>query len=120
MKILFAKDSTKIRLLGLLIGCGMIFIQRSYGLGFLAGMMVSELYLGILNAFMTNAMAKQRYSMGSGTLVFVFRNFLLLIPFILTILYPAYINVFTAVIGLLYFKVCIYIKYLLFRDKENQ
>ena len=117
MKILFAKDSIKIRLLGVMIGCGLIFIDKAYGLGFLVGLVVSEIYLAVLNAFMSNALANQYYGWKSGTLVFVFRNFLLFIPFLLVIFFPTYINVFTAVIGLLFFKICLYVKYLLFRDK---
>ncbi len=120
MKILFAQDSTKIRIFGLIIGCGLIFIERSYGLGFIVGLAVSEIYLSVLNAFMAIALSKQYYGWKSGTLVFVFRNFLLFIPFLLVILFPSYLNVFTAVIGLLYFKVCLYIKYLLFRDKDRK
>ena len=120
MKILFAQDSAKIRIFGLMIGCGLIFIERSYGLGFLVGMFISEVYLAVLNAFMANALAKQYYGWKSGTLVFVFRNFLLFVPFLLVILFPTYINVFTAVIGLLNFKASIYIKNHLFSDKGKK
>lgn len=118
MKILFEKDSMKIRILGLLIGCGTLFIDRSYGIGFLVGLMLSEIYLSVLNAYMAYALSKQTYHWKSGTLVFMLRNLLLFVPFGLALVFPTYVNIFAAVIGLTYFKVCIYIKYLLFRDKD--
>lgn len=118
MKTIFARTSTLIRLIGILIGLGLLWFGRSYGLGFIAGLIVSEIYLSVLNGYMAHAMKRQEYSWKSGTLVFVFRNFLLIIPFILTLLLPAYINVFAAVSGLIYFKICIYIKYLFFPDKD--
>lgn len=118
MKILFEKDSTKIRILGVLIGCGLIYVDISYGVGFLSGLIISEIYLWVLNAYMAHALSKQAYQWKSGLLVFMARNLLLFVPFVLTLVYPAYVNIFAAVIGLTYFKVCIYIKYLLFRDKD--
>jgi len=118
MKTLFAQDSMKIRILGVLIGCGLLLINRTYGLGFLVGLIISEIYLWVLNAFLANSLSRQVYNWKSGMLIFMARNFLLFIPFILVLVFPTYVNVFAAVTGLIYFKVCIYIKYLLFRDKD--
>jgi uncharacterized membrane protein YedE/YeeE len=118
MKILFAQNSTKIRILGLLIGIGLVFIGPKYSLGFILGMALSELYLSILNAFLSKALAQRYYSRGIGSLIFISRNILLIIPFVFVLKFPTYIDIFAAVLGLLYFKICIYIKYLFFRDKD--
>lgn len=118
MKTIFEKDSTKIRILGVLIGCGLFFVDLSYGIGFLAGLMISEIYLSVLNAYMAYALSRRTYQWKSGTLVFMARNILLFLPFALALFFPKYVNIFTAVLGLTYFKVCIYTKYLLFRDKD--
>ena len=118
MKILFGNDSTRIKILGVLIGVGLLLINRTYSLGFLVGLAISEVYLQVLNMFVARALSQQRYNWRNGTLIFVARNLLLLVPFILALKFPEYINVFTAILGLLYFKVCIYIKYLFFREKE--
>jgi hypothetical protein len=118
MKILFDQNSMKIRMIGGLIGLLLIFIGKSYALGFLIGMAISEVYLSILNTFLSQSLAQRYYSNGTNTLIFVSRNVLLMIPFVLTLLFPAYVNIFAAVGGLLYFKLCIYVKYLFFRDKD--
>jgi len=120
MKTLFAQNSMKIRSLGAFIGIGLIFIGKDLSLGFLVGMAISEIYLSILNTFLSQALAQRYYGNGTNTLIFVSRNFLLMIPFVLTLMFPTYFNIYAAVVGLLYFKICIYIKYLFFRDKDPQ
>jgi hypothetical protein len=118
MKILFAQNSMKVRILGVLIGMLLIFGDISYSIGFFIFLAISEVYISILNVFLSQALAQRYYSNGTNTLIFVSRNILLVIPFVLTLVFPELVNIYTAVLGLVYFKVCIYIKYLFFRDKD--
>ena len=119
MKILFGQDSTKIKLLGVLIGLGLFLVNRTYSIGFLLGLGISELYLLILNFYLARTLSAGRYRRFNGSLLFIGRNLLLWVPFILAVKYPTIVNIIAAVLGLLFFKVIIYTKYIFFRDKDT-
>lgn len=86
----------------------LLFINKAYGLGFLIGVIISMVNMFLIEIYSRQILSQQEYRSFPGFLFYLFRSFLLVIPFILTLVWPEFVNVFAAVMGILYFKIILF------------
>jgi len=108
MNVLFGSKKNIVLLGGFLIGTLLGIIKISYGFGFLLGLLISLISTILLDYYTARIISLRHYRPVSGYLFFIFRNLLLVIPFIFALKWPAYFNIFTAVAGILYLKVILF------------
>jgi len=108
MNTLFGNKTKIVYGVGLLIGALMSLYKISFGLGFLSGMLISIINTLLLEYHTWKILKLRVYRSFSGYLFYLFRSFLLVIPFILALKWPESFNVFTAVLGVLYFKIVLF------------
>lgn len=108
MNILFGTKKNLVLLIGALLTLILYFIDKGYGLGFLAGLIISIINTQLIEGYSYRILAVREYRSFPGFLFYLFRSFLLVIPFILTLIWPEYINIFAAVFGILYFKIVLF------------
>ncbi|MEI7668164.1 MAG: hypothetical protein WCI62_04165 [Erysipelotrichaceae bacterium] len=119
MKTLFNQNTYKVILFGLFIGLCLLIFGRPYALGFLLGVMVSYVSMGLLEAFINRIFFNKTYSGFSGYIFFTFRNIFLGVPLLLGVIYPNVINIYTAALGVMYFKIVLYTKEIFFRKNSQ-
>lgn len=108
MKILFGDKKNYVLLFGALITLTLLLINKAYGLGFLSGLVISIFNTWLIEGYSYRILASREYRSFPGFLFYMFRSFLLVVPFILTLVWPELINVFAAVFGILYFKILLF------------
>jgi len=119
MKSLFNHSTYKVILTGLILGLCLLVFGRSFALGFLLGIMVSYVSMSLLEAFINRIFFFKTYGSFSGFIFFTFRNVLLGVPLLLGVLFPSVINIYTAALGLMYFKIALYTKEIFFRKNSQ-
>ncbi len=108
MNALFGSKKNYVVLGGCLIGILLGIVKISFGLGFLTGLAISVLSTILLDLYTKKIMFLRNYRPISGYLFFLSRNLFLLVPFIFALKWPTYFNIFTAIAGILYFKVILF------------
>jgi len=86
----------------------MSLYKISFGLGFLSGMLISIINTLLLEYYTWKILSTRDYRAFSGFIFTLFRNFLLMVPFIFSLKWPNAFNIFTAVFGVLYFKIILF------------
>jgi len=92
----------------ILITLFLLFINKAFGIGFLLGVIISLVNMVLIEIYSHQILSQKEYRSFPGFLFYLFRSFLLVIPFILTLVWPDFVNVFAAVMGILYFKIILF------------
>jgi hypothetical protein len=108
MKTLFGNKTLIILILGISIGFALGVYQLSYGLGFIAGLMVSIMSLTLIESYTDRLLKSREYRPFPGFLLYLLRSLILIVPFALALRWPNLFNVFTGVAGILYFKLILF------------
>jgi hypothetical protein len=118
MNTLFGKQKNYVLLGGILIGIILGFYRINLGLGFIVGFIISIVNMTLLEFYTAKILSQKDYRSFAGYLFYLFRNSLLIIPFVLSLVWPEFINVFSAVAGILYIKVILFASVLLPQRKD--
>lgn len=108
MNILFGNKKNIVLFGGVFITLVLFAFKVEYGLGFFIGMVISMINTWLIEGYSYRILATREYRSFPGFLFYLFRSFLLVIPFILTLIWPQFVNVFAAVSGILYFKMILF------------
>lgn len=104
---------------GLLVALGLLIVGLSWSFGFLLGFAFSFLTVNITKYQVDSVMFKRKHSWKT-YVKFIVGNMIYIVPFIISILWFDWFNLFAVGIGLLYFKYFIFISEIFFRQKENK
>ena len=119
MKEILRNRYTLLIITGLIVGAGLMFVGLSWSLGFLLGFAFSFVTVNITK-FQIDSVLFHKKQSWTNYVGFMIGNLIYVVPFIISILFYEWFNLFAVGIGLLFFKYFIFITEIFFRQKENK
>ncbi len=114
------KSSTKAYLIAMgLIAICLSVINKSYGLGYLLGILTSLFNLQLLINQIDQMLFEKKFNAWIGIPLYMLKSILFVVPMVLAIIWPDWLNLFAVVAGLLSPKFIFYINELFIKKEQH-
>jgi hypothetical protein len=118
MKELYGKQQLIIHVIGVLIALGLLYFGLSFTLGFLLGIVASDISILLLEKRI-DVILGQRIKGFKSYLNFMIGNLFLIVPLTLAVLWPNVFNLLGVGLGILYLRYSVFIKAMFIKGKDQ-
>lgn len=118
MKDLYGKQQLIIHVIGVLLAVGLLYFGYSYSLGFLLGIVASDVSIILLERRI-DVIVGQRKKGFKTYLNFMVGNLFLVVPLAISVFFPQVFNLLAVGLGILYLRYSVFIKEIFVKRKDR-